>query len=101
MSVPLTVRIGDRLRTREARGLRFRTEAVGGVKSISFRLASTLANITDLPAFAPVYVFDSRSAKAIAQGNISDLGRGVDTDGQTWDLVAFGPGVTAGGLSRP
>lgn len=101
--VPLTVRIGTRHITREVSGLAFRKEAVGGVRSISLRLSRPLDRYdADLTAYARLYIYDARSAKVIAEGRISDLGRGADAgSGQAWDVVAFGPAQHASDRTIP
>ena len=93
MSTPLTVRLGKTFITGAVQGLQFRKEAVGGCRSISLRLAKPLTSVTDVQAFQRVRIFDARSAEVIADGHLADLGRSAGSDGQQWDLVAFGPGV--------
>lgn len=94
--VPLTIRIGNKHITREVSGLQFRKEAVGGLKSISLRLARPLDRFDpDLAPFSEVIVYDGRSAELIAQGRLTDPGRSASAgDGQQWDMVAFPPGLT-------
>lgn len=101
--VPLTVRIGSRHVTSEVSGLRFRKEAIGGVRNIALRLARPLDRFdTDLQAYSRVYVYDARSATTIAEGRLSDIGRSADAAaGQQWDMVAFGPVQHASDITLP
>jgi hypothetical protein len=99
---PLTVRIGDRHITREVSAVQFRKEAIGGVKSISLRLFRPLDRFdVDVTELAPVYLYDGRSATTLAEGKLSDLGRSASADGQTWDVVAFGPAQHAADRAFP
>lgn len=93
LPVPLTIRVGDIHVTPAAQSLGFRTEAVGGVKSITFRLSRPLSSLDPrLSAYSRVYVYDARSGESIAEGRLSDTGRGASSqDGQQWDITAFGP----------
>lgn len=92
--VPLTVRVGDKHITREVSGLAFRKEAVGGLKSITLRLARPLNKFDpDIQALSTITVYDGRSAEIVAQGRVSDLGRSASaSDGQQNEIVGFGPG---------
>jgi hypothetical protein len=101
LNVPLTVRVGSTHITREVSGVGFRKEAVGGVRSIRLRLARPLNRVDQVTALSKVYLYDARSAETIAEGRISDLGRGVSTDGQQWDLIAFGPAQHASDRPLP
>ena len=89
----LAIRIGNRHITSEVSALRFRKEAVGGVRNVTLRLARPLDRFdTDLQAYSRVYIYDARSASTIAEARLSDFGRGADAgSGQQWDIVAFGP----------
>lgn len=90
---PLAVRVGDRHMTREVSAVQIRKEAVGGVKSISLRLARPLDRFDpNLIPLAKVKIFDARSAETVAEGRLTDFGRSASADGQQWDIVAFGPG---------
>lgn len=91
LPVPLTVRVGDRHITQQVQSLSFRREAIGGVRSIAFSLARPLSDLNGLDPLAKVYVYDSRTAQTVAQGRLSDTGRGADGNGERWDCVAFGP----------
>lgn len=100
--VPLAVRIGSRHITREVSGLSFRKEAVGGLKSINLRLARPLDRFDpDLAALSSVYIEDGRTAEIIAEGRLSDFGRSAGSDGQQWELVAFGPAQHAADVAVP
>jgi len=102
LNVPLAVRLGDSHITREVAAVRFRKEAVGGVRNITLRLARPLDRVDQIAAYMRVYLYDARSAVTIAEGRISDLGRGVDSgSGQQWDLVAFGPVQHASDMTVP
>lgn len=103
LPVPLTVRIGTKHITSEVSGLAFRKEAVGGVRSISLRLARPLDRLDpDLAAYSRVYLYDARSAAVVAEGRLSDLGRGAEaSSGQVWDCVAFGPAQHASDRTIP
>ena len=90
-NVPLTVRLGNDHITREVAAVGFRKEAVGGVRNIRLRLTRPLDRVDQIKAYDKVYLYDSRSGETIAEGRVSDLGRSAGTDGQQWDLVAFGP----------
>lgn len=92
-SVPLTVRVGNQHITRDVAGLSFRKEAVGGVQNITLRLKRPLDRFdSDLAALSKVYVYDARSAVAVAEARLSDIGRSASSnDGQTWDMTCFGP----------
>jgi len=95
LQVPLTVRIGGKHITREVAGLSFREEAVGGITDITLRMARPLSKFDpDLAAFSTVTIYDKRSAEAIAQGRLTDTGRSAGSDGQMWDVTAFGPAVS-------
>ena len=103
LSVPLTVRIGATHITREVSAVRFRKEAVGGVRNITLRLARPLDRFDpDLQAYSRVYLYDARSAATIAEARLSDFGRGADAgSGQQWECVAFGPVQHASDITLP
>jgi hypothetical protein len=89
---PLAVRVGNKHVTQRVSGLTWRKEAVGGLKSISFRVGSALdAFDPDFAALSKVYIQDGRSAVTIAEGRLTDPSRGAGSDGQVWDMTAFGP----------
>lgn len=100
--IPLAVRVGDKHITREVSALQFRKEAVGGLKSISLRLARPLDRFdANLTALSRVYLYDSRSAAVVGEGRLADFGRSASTDGQQWDMVAFGPAQHAADRAFP
>lgn len=101
LPVPLTVRVSDKHITKQVQSLSFRREAIGGVRSISFSLARSLTDLNDLDPLASVYVFDARNAATVAQGRLTDTGRGADGNGQRWDCVAFGPVQHASDIETP
>ena len=89
---PLTVRLGNAHITSEVAAVAFRKEAVGGVRNIRLRLARPLDRVDQVTAYSRVYIYDARTAETIAEARVSDLGRAAAaSDGQQWDLVAFGP----------
>lgn len=93
--LPLTVRVGAKHITQEVSGLQFRKEAIGGLKSISLRLAHTLDKFdNDLAALSELYLFDGRNGRVIGQAKLTDPGRSASaSDGQQWDMTAFAPGM--------
>lgn len=93
LTVPLAVRIGDTHITREVSAVKFRKEAVGGVRNIQVRLARPLDRFdANIAAYSRIYLYDARSGATLAEGRLSDFGRGASAgDGQQWDIVAFGP----------
>jgi hypothetical protein len=101
LPVPLAVRIGNEHVTREVQAVSFRKEAVGGVRSISFSLSRSLADIGEVDVLAKVYVYDGRSGATVAEGRLADTGRSAGPDGQRWDCVAFGPVQHASDVTRP
>jgi len=101
LNVPLSVRLGDTHITRDVAAVRFRKEAVGGVRNITLRLARTLDRVDQITAYTRVYLYDARSGATLAEGRLSDLGRSAGTDGQQWDLVAFGPAQHASDKTVP
>lgn len=102
LSVPLAVRVGAEHITREVSGLQFRKEAIGGVKNISLRLARPLDRFDpNLAAYSSCYIYDARSATTIAEGRLSDVGRSAGSDGQQWDIMAFGPAQHAADRTFP
>jgi len=103
LTVPLTVRIGDRSITTEVSGVGFRKEAIGGVQSITLRLARPLDRFDiDLAAYSRVYIYDARTTETIAEGRLSDTGRSASSgEGQQWDMTAFGPAQHASDKTVP
>lgn len=102
LAVPLAVRVGNQHITREVSSVTFRKEAVGGLKSIGFRLARPLDRFdANLAAYATCYIYDAGSAETIAQGRLADFGRQAGADGRQWELVAFGLGQSAADRSIP
>jgi hypothetical protein len=103
LAVPLTARIGRKHITAEVSGLAFTKNAVGGLQSISLRLARPLARFdVDLSPMVPLSIYDARSAVVIAQGRLADPGRAAASgDGEQWDIVAFGPAQTAAARTFP
>lgn len=99
----LAVRVGSRHITREVSGLQFRKEAIGGLQSMEFRLSRPLDRFdVDLAHLSKVYIYDARSAATIAEGRLYDFGRSASaSDGQQWDIVAFGPAQHASDITRP
>lgn len=102
LPVPLSVRIGNQHITRHVQGLSFRKEAVGGLRSISFRLARPLSSLdASLTPFTKVYVYDGRLADCIAEARLTDTGRSASGSGQVWDMAAFGPAQYAADVVGP
>ena len=101
LPVPLTVTVGNTRITKQVRGLSFRKEAIGGVRSISFGLARPLTDLNGLDPLARVYVRDGRTGECIAQGRLADTGRSASVDGEQWSAVAFGPVQHASDIRRP
>lgn len=101
LPVPLAVRVGNQHITSQVQGLSFRKEAVGGVRSITFNLARSLADLNGLDPLAKVYIYDTRSGATVADGRFSDPGRSADSNGQKWDCVAFGPAQAASDITSP
>lgn len=102
LPVPLTVRVGDSHVTSEVESLGFRKEAVGGLRSLTFRLSRPIDHADALlTPLAKCYVYDARTATTIAQARISDTGRTADGGGQKWEVVAFGPAQHALDIAGP
>lgn len=99
MTTPLAVRIGNQHVTRYMEDVQWRKEAIGGVRSITLRLTADLSSI--LTPFTKVYVYDTRSLETLAEGRLVDTGQETDSDGESWDLVAFGPAQHASDVTRP
>lgn len=100
--VPLAVRVGGQYVTHEIADVQFQKNAVGGAQSITLRLIRPL-NLFDpqLAALSEVRIYDARSAEIVADGRLSDTGRSAGDDGQTWDIVAFGPAQHASDQTLP
>jgi len=103
LPVPLTVRVGDKHITREVSGVGFRKDAIGGVQSITLKLARPLDRFdADLAAYSRVYIYDARTAATVAEGRLSDTGRSASSsEGQQWDMTAFGPAQHASDETIP
>lgn len=101
LPVPLTVRIGDEMVTRQVQSISFRKDAIGGCRSISFSLMRPLADLDAIDPLAKVYVYDGRTASTVAEGRLSDTGRSAAPDGERWDCVAFGPAQHASDITLP
>lgn len=101
LAVPLTVRLGDRSVTRECAALAWRKEAIGGLQSITLRIAAPLVNLDTAEHLTDVTVYDSRTAEIVAQGRVADTGRSASADGQMWDITCFGPAQHASDRKRP
>lgn len=102
LPVPLTVRVNGEHVTRKVESLAFRKEAVGGLRSISFKLRHPVdAPPAYLQPLSRVDVFDARTAEIVAQGRVADTGRTTADDGQSWDVVAFGPTQAASDVTKP
>ena len=103
LTIPLTVRVGNKHITHEVTSLSFREDAIGGIQNITLRLSRPLDRFdTDVAAFAQVYVYDKRTAETIATGRISDTGRGVSPgDGQQWDITCFGAAQHPSDITAP
>ena len=93
LPVPLTVAVNGKAVTREAVGLSFRKDAIGGVQSISLRLSRPLDRYDpDLRPWKIVTIYDARSAEIVAEGRIAELGRSASSsDGQVFEVNCFGP----------
>ena len=101
-AVPLALRVGNRHITKEVSDLKVRWDAIGGGVSLSVRLSRPLDRFDlDLQGLAKVYLYDARSAECLWEGRLTDHGRGAGSDGQVWDLVAFGPKIHAADQSYP
>lgn len=98
MSIPLSLRVGDRNISRRVDDLTFR-KSVHGTAEIGFQLAEDLA--TRLPAFERVYIYDAATADTIAEGRLEDPGRTLDDNGQRWDASAIGEAARASDSSVP
>jgi len=102
LNVPLSVRLAGLPITREVSAVAFRKEAIGGVRNVRLRLARPLDRVDQVTAYTRVYLHDSRSAEPIAEGRIADLGRSAAaSDGQQWDIVAFGAAQHASDVTFP
>lgn len=101
LPVPLTVRVGDEHVTREVQAVSFRREAVGGCRSITFTLSRPLSELGDIDPLAKVYVYDGRTSDIVVEGRLADTGRGASSDGERWDVVAFGPAQHASDITIP
>lgn len=91
LAVPIQVRVGDVDMTREVMGLSFTKNAVGGLQSLSCKIARPLTSTDQVPVFAHICLTDARTAETFAEAVLSDTGRSAGPDGQTWELTAFGP----------
>lgn len=87
MSVPLHVAVDDLHVTRRVSDLT-PSRNIHGAAECGFKVSLPLS--AEVAPFAPVYVYDGRTADVIWDGRIEDPGRTVDTDGQTWDMSAIG-----------
>ena len=95
LTVPLTVVVDGKHVTSKTQGLTFRKEAVGGVANITLSLSAPLSSFA-VTALAKCKVYDARSGNVIAEGRISDPGRGATSeDGQRWAVSAMGPAIHA------
>lgn len=101
LPVPLAVRVGDQHITRQVQSLGFRKEAIGGVRSITFSLARSLADLNGLDPMAKVFVYDTRSGETKAEGRLTDSGRGATQNGPQWDCLAFGPAQRMSDITAP
>lgn len=103
LAVPIGVVVGGRRVTSEVQAVAFTKNAVGGVQSVSFKLARPLSAFdAGLSAFSDVYLYDARNAETIAQARLTDTGRSVSSsDGQVWELTAFGPAQHASDIAAP
>jgi len=103
LPVPLTMRVGDKHITRDVSSLTFRKEAIGGLKWINLGLYRPLDRLDpNLAPLSRVYVYDGRSAATVAEGRLTDPGRSADSsDGQVWEMTAFGPAQEASDIERP
>lgn len=92
--VPIAVRVGSTHITREVAAVSWRKEAIGGMKSITFRLFRPLSAFDpDLDPFSEVQISDTRSAVQIGTARLSDTGRSASGAGQAWEIVGFAPWV--------
>lgn len=106
MAVPLTLRLrtssGDSDVTAKIHDLHFRTEIPGGFATAQIRLDRPLSiSSADLDYYASLFVYDGRHGGVIWEGRVEDLGRGVDGDGQVWDIAAVGPQAHASDQTLP
>lgn len=100
--VPLTVRLGNEHITRAVSDVSFRKDAVGGLRSMSLSLKRGIDNLDpDLAPLTKVYIYDGRTAAPVAEGRLADSGRSAGSDGQSWEVVAFGPAQHASDIERP
>lgn len=101
LNVPLAVSVGGKHLTRKIEGLSFRKEAVGGVSNITAALSAPLSSLA-ISAYDKVLVSDARTAKVIAEGRVSDLGRTANlTEGQKYSMAALGPAAHASDYNAP
>jgi hypothetical protein len=96
LAVELTTSRVQRHVTRDLRGLRFRTIANGGYASATFALDRDLGqDPDDIEYYAKVAVYDTRSSETMWAGWMENPGRSAGTDGQVYNLSAFGPSAHA------
>ena len=94
--------MGNKHITPDVSNLSIKKQAIGGVQEISFRLNHPIdAFDPDLAALSKVYVQDGRSAVTIAEGRLTDPSRGAGSDGQVWEMTAFGPAQHATDITFP
>jgi len=91
-SVPLQVRLGSKLITRQLSDLSFRKTIPGGYASAGFQLHDSIARSRpDREMLTDVAISDTRHGRVCWQGVLEDPGRSSAADGETWDMVAIGP----------
>lgn len=92
LSVRLSTSTGSKSVTRELRDLTFRSVAPGGFASATISLDRPLSTQPDeIGYYGKLYVYDARSGATVWEGRVEDPGRGVDDQGQVWQIAAIGP----------
>lgn len=96
MSGELTVRLsgatGERMITRLAANLSFKSIDPGGYASVQLDLKRPLT-ASDLDPFSQIAVFDAETGEQVAGGRLLDPGKSVSSSGEVWSLVALGEGL--------
>lgn len=90
-AAPLSVRVGDRIITKQLADLSFRSSSSGGYTSAQFTLSGDISkHQSEIDSLNQVTISDTRTGQICWQGRLEDPGRAADGQNERWDIVAIG-----------
>lgn len=96
LALRLTSDQGDVLFVNDMRNFSFRSQVPGGFATLTVQMDKKLADAQpEIQQFGRAYLYDTRSGDTVWEGRLEDPGKGVQSQGETWQITAIGPSAHA------